>query len=221
MSYDLVIFDCDGTLVDSEYLHNRVISEMLVDKYPRYTVDYTLKAFVGMGMTTVVRTIEDDVGEKLPSDFISRYTGLVTSSVEKWMKPIDGVHDVVRGLHGQRAICVGSNGERENVLALLRASKLHAYFPESAVFTADMVAAPKPAPDLFLLAAKACGAEPSRTLVVEDSIPGVLAAKAAGMTVAGFTGTFHDREIHTAALRAAGADYVTDRFIQIPAWAGL
>lgn len=222
MSYDLVIFDCDGTLVDSEYMHNRVISEMLVARHPRYTVDYTMKTFAAMGMTAVVRMIEEDTGEALPPDFIDDYVGRVTASIGRWMRPVEGVHEVLAGLRGRYESCVASNGEYANVTAQLAAAKLDAFFPEGAVFTASMVGAPKPAPDLFLFAAEKYGADPARTLVIEDGVPGVHAARAAGMTVVGFTGAYDvDRDAHAAILRGAGAHHVTERFADIVPLAGL
>ena len=215
--FDLVIFDCDGTLVDTEYLHNKVAAdELALLGLPQYTVEHNLVHFAGKGMETVVATIEAETGNSLPAEFVDRYIEAAIHRMPELLRSIEGVREVIE--HCRDAgikICVGSNGERRNVIRSLEIAEFIHLFPPSAVFTKDMVRHGKPAPDLFLLAAARMGVSPDRTLVVEDSVTGATAGVAAGMTVIGFTGTFHDPAPQEKALRDVGVHYVAHQFREI------
>jgi HAD superfamily hydrolase (TIGR01509 family) len=216
MTYDLIIFDCDGTLVDSEYLHNKVVADLLTGMgYSKYDVAYTLNAFAGKGMGEVVRTVEEEIGQTLPASFIPDYVRQVNERLHELMRPIEGVLETIHHCNARVKICIGSNGEHDNVLALVNAAGLGPYFPPQTIFTKDMVTHAKPAPDLFLHAAEKMGVSPARTLVIEDSVTGATAGIAAGMTVIGFTATAHDRAAQEKALRAAGVGHIIDRFVDI------
>lgn len=220
MPFDLIIFDCDGTLVDSEYLCNRVIADMMAERgLLQYDVEYVLRNFAGLSAPVAFRTIEEQSGRILPPGIIGEYERRVNGAMPEHLRFIEGVPETLGILSGKYDVGVGSNGERSTVLLSLRYAGLDRFFPEHAVFTKDMVQNPKPAPDIYLMAAQTMGADPLRALVVEDTVAGVRAGKAAGMTVIGLTATYHDKKGHESALRAAGADRVTDRFIHIPALA--
>ena len=216
MNYDLIIFDCDGTLVDSEYLCNKIIVSMLAEfGLPQYDVGYAMKNFVGLSAPVAFERVAVESGKKLPSDVVKIYERRVNENMAEGLRFIDGVPETLAELHEAFDMCVGSNGERSTVLLSLQHAGISHYFPEHAVFTKAQVVNPKPAPDLYFLAAREMGADPTRTLVVEDSVAGVKAGKAAGMRTIGLTATYHDKESHGVALRSAGADHVIDRFIHI------
>ena len=170
--FDLIIFDCDGTLVDSEYLHNKVIADLLAALgLPQFTVEYNMRHFMGKGMEEAIALIEADGGRALPAAFPDDYVREVNARAAAELKVIDGVPETLaRVAAAGLKICVASNGERDNVLGLIRAARLDTVFPDALIFTKSQVARPKPAPDLFLHAAETMGAAPARTLVIEDSV---------------------------------------------------
>lgn len=212
----LIIFDCDGTLVDSEHLNNKATADVLAGLgLPQYDTEYCLRHFAGKSMTEMAAFILAETGVALPADFVTRYAALVQARMKDELRAIPGVKDVLTALARDVLMCVGSNGERTNVLTSLAMTGLDRYFPDSMVFTKNMVQRPKPAPDLFLFAADALRADPAMTVVVEDSITGTTAGVAAGMTVIGFTGTYHDKAAQAANLRAAGAAEVIDDFTRL------
>lgn len=216
MPYDLIIFDCDGTLVNSEYLHNAVIADMLTAMgHTRYTPEYCVEAFAGKGMGEVLRALEADLGKPLPVSFLGDYVQGVNDGLAEHMKIIHGVEETLAHLEGRVKMCVGSNGERINVTRIIEAAGFTRFFPDTHIFTKDMVKHAKPAPDLFLLAADKMGVASNRTLVIEDSPTGTAAGVAAGMTVIGFTGAVHDHAAQARLLRDAGAHHVTANFLDI------
>ena len=213
---DLIIFDCDGTLVDSEYLNNKATADVLAALgLPQYDTDYCLRHFAGKGMGEMAAVILDETGVILPDDFIGRYMALVHARMPNELHAIPGVEAALIRLEGDCAMCVASNGERSNVLRSLRLTGLDRYFTDDCVFTKDMVPNPKPAPDLFLCAARRMGAAPSRCIVVEDSVTGTTAGVAAGMEVIGFVGTYAEKAAQAANLRAAGAVRIVERFADV------
>jgi HAD superfamily hydrolase (TIGR01509 family) len=216
MKYDLIIFDCDGTLVDSEYLNNKAVADLLAERgLPQYDVAYALEHFAAKTMKEVREIVLRDTGIVLPDSFSADFVARVQAALPTELKMIEGVLETLEALHVEIPVCVASNGERSNVRTCLEIAGLTPFFPDARVFTKNMVKHPKPAPDLFLLAAEKMGAAPARTLVVEDSVTGATAGKAAGMTVVGLTAAAHDPAAQEAALRAAGADYVTRTFADI------
>ena len=218
MKFDLIIFDCDGTLVDTEYLHNVVIADLLTSLgHPQFTVQHNLEHFAGLGMEAAVAKIEAETGRQLPATFLRDYIAEVTRRFATELKVIEGVLETLARLRGRVKICVASNGEHDNVMASLVAGRLTEFFPDASIFTKAQVAYPKPAPDLFLFAAKKMGADPARTLVIEDSVTGARAGVAAGMTVVGLTAAAHDPEAQGAALRREGVHHLLHRFADVEA----
>jgi len=222
MSFDLIIFDCDGTLVDSEYLCNGVIADMMAEAgLPQYDADYNMTNFAGLSAPIAFERVAEETGKVFPSDIVETYARRVNESMADGLRLIAGVPETLAQFQGIYDMCVGSNGERSTVLLSLQHAGLGGFFSDDVVFTKEMVKSPKPAPDLYFMAAQEMGADPARTLVVEDSAAGVKAGKAAGMQVIGMTAAYHDKGAHGVVLRAAGADEVTDRFIHIPDLMGL
>jgi len=205
---DLIIFDCDGVLIDSEVLSCRCLSEVLMGYGIRADAGEVLELFLGRSVAAVTAHYAG-LGQAIPSRFPDDYAARVREVFSAALRPITGVHAVLDGL--QAPSCVASSSDLARVSLSLALTGLAAHFGDH-VFTAQMVRDGKPAPDLFLLAAERMGADPRRTLVIEDSVSGVLAGKAAGMTVWGFAGGSHyeARDGH-ALLTAAGADRVFTR----------
>ena len=214
--FDLVIFDCDGTLADSENLNNQAMLDVLhEDGFVQYDMAYALKHWLGTTVTDSVRQIESETGKKVSGDAVARYMKRVHELHQAHLKPVAGAASLVGACGARMKICVASNGERNNVLQSLQITGLMPFFTPDSVFTKIQVPRPKPAPDLFLYAAEKMGAVPARCLVVEDSPAGVAAGRAAGMTVWGFTGTHHDPAGQSAALLNAGADNIFARLEQM------
>lgn len=202
---DLIIFDCDGVLVDSELLSCRCLSEVLAEFGLVLSEAQALELFLGRS-TKAVEQHYRDLGEVVPHGFLPRLKSRVLETFAASLAPIPEVEAVISGL--TVPICVASSSDLDRVSLSLDVTGLRAYFGDR-LYTAQMVRHGKPAPDLFLHAAESMRTPPSRTLVIEDSVSGVQAGKAAGMTVWGFVGGGHYRSRDgRAILSAAGADRV-------------
>lgn len=205
---DLVIFDCDGVLVDSELLSCQCLSDELSLSGISLTLAQALELFLGRSISAVTQHYRE-LGQVVPVDFPVRLKSRVLAAFEKALRPVQGVDAVLSGLRVPH--CVASSSDLDRVALSLKVTDLARYFGNQ-IYTAQMVERGKPAPDLFLYAADEIGAEPARTLVIEDSVSGVQAGKAAGMTVWGFVGGGHYRTRDgRAILSAAGADRVFAR----------
>lgn len=205
---DLIVFDCDGVLVDSELLSCRCLSEVLAEFGLQLSVDQALALFLGRS-TRAIEQHYRDLGWALPDDFLPRLKARVLETFAGALQPIPGVGAVLSDLEMPR--CVASSSDLDRVSLSLDVTGLAPHFG-GRLYTAQMVRHGKPAPDLFLHAAGKMQADPARTLVIEDSVSGVQAAKAAGMMVWGFVGGDHYRgRDGRAILSAAGADRVFAR----------
>lgn len=209
-AFDLIIFDCDGTLVDSELLCNISSSEVLVGLgHTRYTPEYCLQNFMGAGQGAVWRAVMQETGAVLPPDVNQRFIDRVAAKMHM-SRPAPGIEKVLAVLSKHYKMCVGSNGERPNVVGALAATGLMPYFSDDRIFTVEDVLNPKPAPDLYLHAAACMGVAPNSCLVVEDSIAGATAGVAAGMTVFGYGGLAHDKQKQAVHLKRVGVHTVSD-----------
>ena len=202
---DLTIFDCDGVLVDSEIVSFEVEAEALAELGAAVTARDLLGRFVGTNSAAMFATIARENGIRLPPDFAERTTARCLAAFDERLRPVAGIAELLAGLAGPRCVASSSDPPRiRHCLAL--AGILHHFEPH--IFSATQVKHGKPAPDLFLFAAESMGAAPARCLAIEDSVAGVTAARAAGMTVLGFTGGSHCLDGHADKLRAAGAGQV-------------
>lgn len=210
MSFDLVIFDCDGTLVDSEYLNNLATIEILHEEgLTQYDLDYAFAHFVGQRLKIILENITNETGHIFPANLAARYIARVDALTPQYLKPIPGANELVQAaVKAGKKICVASNGQRENVLHSLTATGLKSFFPDKDIFTASDVKNGKPAPDIFLLAATKLGSAPPRAVVIEDSVPGVTGAAAAGIKTYGFVSHHQDAELYAERLLQAGAHSV-------------
>ena len=205
---DLIIFDCDGVLVDSEVLSCRCLSEVLAGYGISLGLDQALDLFLGRSMTAVLDHYKT-IGRLDPEQFSAELRAGVRAAFLSALCPIEGVSSVLEGL--QTPHCVASSSDVDRVSFSLSLTGLASHF-DGRLYTSQMVERGKPAPDLFLHAAERMQANPSRTLVIEDSISGVRAGKAAGMTVWGFVGGSHYQSRDgKAILCEAGADRVFGR----------
>jgi HAD superfamily hydrolase (TIGR01509 family) len=180
VSYEAIIFDCDGTLVDSERLVNEVIVEFAASFGIHLSVDDALARFKGGKMADVVSHLESLGGRALPSSFVTDLRARIAHALSTRLKPIDGAIDLVRSL--STPMCIASSGPREKIELSLSVTGLLPYF-EGRIFSSYEVGLWKPDPELFIHAARSLGASPARCAVVEDSDPGIHAGIAAGMTV--------------------------------------
>jgi HAD superfamily hydrolase (TIGR01509 family) len=205
---DLIIFDCDGVLVDSEVLSCRCLSNVLAGYGIDVSLDKALDLFLGRSMTAVVEHYRA-LGHSIPEQFSTELRAGVRDAFTSGLCSIEGVSSVLQGL--RIPYCVASSSDVDRVSLSLSLTGLAAHF-DSRLFSSQMVERGKPAPDLFLYAAERMQADPRRTLVIEDSISGVTAAKTAGMTVWGFVGGSHYQSRDgKAMLHEAGADRVFGR----------
>lgn len=205
---DLIIFDCDGVLVDSEVLSCACLSEALGECGIELTADAVLELFVGRSMAAILQHYQAD-RRLVPESFPAALKARVFERFRQSLRPIPEVDAVVSEL--STPFCVASSSDLDRVSLSLELTGLAAHFGDR-LFTSQMVPRGKPAPDLFLHAAAQMQVDPSRALVIEDSVSGVTAAKAAGMTVWGFVGGSHYRSRDgRSMLVKAGADRVFDR----------
>jgi HAD superfamily hydrolase (TIGR01509 family) len=204
----LVIFDCDGVLVDTELASNRCFAAALNDIGLDWTVEQTMARLVGRSMKSCIDIVERELGHKVPADFVDRLQARTFAGFRRdGIAAPPGLVGALDALEAQRVpYCVASSGEVEKMRLTLGLAGLLPRF-EAHMFSATMVAHGKPFPDLFLHAAAAMGFAPPDCVVVEDAVPGVTAARAAGMRALAYAGAPHaDR----GGLQAAGATLFDD-----------
>ena len=195
----LVIFDCDGVLIDSEPIANRILQARLAAAGLVMDPEEVMKTFVGRTRDGCIEMAGRLLGRPLPADFGSKWDAALFEALGREVKPVEGITEVLDGL--ELPWCVASNGEPERMRLALEAAGLLGRVGER-LFSAKQVARPKPAPDLFLHAARAMGHLPATCAVVEDTPTGVKAGIAAGMRVFGYAGSLY---ADPDALEAAGA----------------
>jgi HAD superfamily hydrolase (TIGR01509 family) len=209
----LVIFDCDGVLVDSEVLSNGLLAEMMTELGHAMTTEEALQKFSGRSLADVLALAESILGRPIPEDLGRHYGQRLSERLRHELKPIVGAKEAVAALPYPR--CVASSSTFERIRLSLDVTGLAPLFGDH-IFSATQVANGKPSPDLYLFAADAMSAAPSACVVVEDSPLGVAAGVAAGMTVIGFTGAEHATGL-ARRLAAAGARRVIGSMHRLPA----
>ncbi|MFE0188326.1 HAD family hydrolase [Streptomyces sp. NPDC058989] len=189
MRYDLVIFDNDGVLVDSEPLSNTILAGYLTELGYPTSYEESIRDYMGSAMHRVHELVRERTGQRLPEDFDEVFHGRVFAAFERELQPVPGVTETLEKLSADGVpYCVGSSGSHERIRRGHRKTGLDRWFEAGRVFSSQDVGRGKPAPDLFLHAAQEMGVSPERCVVIEDSPLGVQAAVAAGMDVYGFTG---------------------------------
>ena len=209
---DLVIFDCDGVLVDSELLAVEALCEVLAAAGVPAKPAMIARCF-GMKQADILRSVERDTGVAVPDGVADALWPATRVLFDQSLRPMPGVADFIARL-GDRPRCVASSSSLERIRFSLAKTGLAEFFGEH-VFSSQMVARGKPAPDLFLFAAERMGVDPGRCAVIEDSTFGVQGARAAGMRALGFLGGAHIVPDHGARLLADGAEAAFDTFAAV------
>jgi HAD superfamily hydrolase (TIGR01509 family) len=198
----LVIFDCDGVLVDSETISNEVLARALTEQGLPTTLPQSRRNYQGLLLAEIDSRARAKLGRPLARDWIERYERDRTAAFRRELRAVPGVAAAVRRIQSTGvAVCVASQGKLEKIRLSLELTQLDHLFSDMALFSAYSVPRGKPHPDLFLHAASTMAVEPSRCAVVEDTPSGVTGAVAAGMRVLGYAA-----DSNPAALRQAGAE---------------
>ncbi len=213
--FQLIIFDCDGVLVDSEIIAAEVEAALLTEAGYTISVEEMGARFAGMTWQNILFQVEKEASIPLSASLLDKSEKLLDIKLEQDVKAIAGVESAVARLDMKRCICSNSSGKRlDMMLGKTGLKKLFAPHIFSAKdLGADRV---KPKPDIFLHGAKQMGVSPDQVIVVEDSVHGVHAARAAGMRVIGFTGASHTYATHADRLTDAGAETVIARMFDLP-----
>jgi HAD superfamily hydrolase (TIGR01509 family) len=211
---DLIIFDCDGVLIDSEILASQISARELTRLGYPITPEEITERFLGMSAQKIHQLMRDQYGYNLPDNHQEHTEALLLQEFRTTLQPVDGILDALS--HLNIPMCVASSSIPDKIRLGLTVTGLLRYFDPN-LFSASMVARGKPAPDLFLFAARYMRIQPQRCLVIEDSVLGVQAAVAAGMRVFGFTGGKHCKPGHETSLTTNGADLVFSDMRKLPA----
>jgi HAD superfamily hydrolase (TIGR01509 family) len=212
-NFDLIIFDCDGVLVDSEVISCRVHADVLTRHGYPITAEQVYRRFLGRSAYDATREIEREIGRPLAESYeLERRTALL-AELAATVEAIPHLHETLDSI-GAR-ICVASSATHEKIFTSLSRVGLYQRFAPN-IFSGTQVRFGKPAPDLFLFAAAQMQVTVARCLVIEDSVPGITGAIAAGMTAFGFHGGSHCRAGTAGTLRAAGAAVTFADMRQLP-----
>ena len=204
----LVIFDCDGVLVDSEPISCRVMAEALTGEGLPYTTEECMSDYMGRAWDDSLRIIEGKLGRPPTAGFTERFRERRDAALAEEVTPIDGVREAIEAIEAER--CVASSGTHQKIRLTLGTTGLLPLFEER-IFSATEVEHGKPAPDLFLHAARTLGHDPAECAVVEDTVVGIEAARRAGMTALGYIDN-----VTKEALARAGADRTFDHMRDLP-----
>lgn len=213
MPTDLIIFDCDGVLVDSEVISCRAHADVLTRHGYPITSEQVFARFLGRSTRQANLEIETELGRKLPEAYHGDLQDELYRAFEADLEAIRGIRDVLDVV--TQAVCVASSGSHQRMRVSLGSTGLYERLAPN-IFSASQVTNGKPAPDLFLFAASEMGVPPERCVVIEDSLAGIAGARAAGMTVFGFCGGSHCGDGHAETLRQAGADLIFADMHQLP-----
>ncbi|MFJ5141193.1 HAD family hydrolase [Streptomyces sp. NPDC088707] len=215
MRYDLVIFDNDGVLVDSEPISNTLLAGYLTELGHPTTYEESVRDYMGSAMHRIHELVEERSGQRLPAGFDESFHARVFAAFQAELEAVTGAAEVLKQLaEAGVPYCVASSGSHERIRVGHRKTGLDVWFPDELVFSAEDVGRGKPAPDLFLHAAARMGVAPERCVVVEDSWLGVQAAVSAGMDVYGFTAMTPEEKL-------AGAKGFFGAMDELPAILGL
>lgn len=214
--FDAVLFDCDGVLVDSETITNRVLCAMLNEAGWALSAQECLQLFIGKMVRSQQALIEANTGKRLTDAWMEEFYARRNAALEQDVKAIDGAVAAVQALHAQfnGQIAVASGADRKKVEMQLRIAGLLSYF-EGRIFSGHELPRTKPFPDVYLAAAAALGVDPKRCLVVEDSVTGTQAGVAAESTVWAYHPPLH-AVCPAQELQAAGAVRCFERMGDLP-----
>ncbi|RKP49135.1 HAD family hydrolase [Trinickia fusca] len=211
--FDHLICDCDGVLVDSEVIADRVLVQSLVDAFPGIDFEVAAKAAFGQQISAFLADLETRFGIDIPDDFLATVERNIDAELKRSLAPITGVRDAL-GRVPLPAAVVSNSGLARVAASLRRAGLTDLFGPR--LFSAEQVRRPKPHPDVYLHAAQQLGVEPSRCIVVEDSVTGLNAARAAGMKTIAFVGASHVPKGYAQVLRNLGVTRIIEHMEQLP-----
>lgn len=211
---ELVIFDCDGVLVDSEIVAARVEAEMLRKAGHEITAEELAERYSGLTFRDILLHLEREAQMLFKASLIDEVEARVDERLRREVKAISGAAEAVASISSRKCIC--SNSSEKRIADMLERTRLAPFF-EGRIFSSlsTPTKRPKPAPDVFLYAAEKMGAEPANTIVIEDSVHGINGARAAGMRVIGFTGASHTSPGHGDMLMEAGAETTIRRMADL------
>ncbi len=213
MTIQHIIFDCDGVLIDSEEISMAVDRRLLAENGVHLSEGEMHQRFVGKTFKAMITEVETLSGRAMPPDLEARKDVIMLEAYARELKPIAGVPQMLDAIALPKSI--GTNGPRARALQALRIVGIDRHFGERMTTFEDVVHG-KPAPDIYLLAAKRAGFSPAACAVVEDSVTGVAAAVAAGCVTFGFTGSQVHRSEHALKLVELGAHVVFDDMAKLP-----
>jgi HAD superfamily hydrolase (TIGR01509 family) len=205
MSIKHILFDNDGTIVDSEIIAARIMLKLLARHGLHLEEGAYNMRFPGLLTRDVIKALQEEEGFKAPPDFSQQIQDEHNTGFHRSLRAVRGMPTLFRNLKVPKSMV--SNGSIHHVEKCLRKVHLHRAL-DGFIFSAEQVDNPKPSPDIYLFALEKLGLSPGETLVVEDSVTGVLAAKNAGIQTVGFLGAAHIHDGHGQKLWEAGADFV-------------
>jgi HAD superfamily hydrolase (TIGR01509 family) len=205
-----IIFDFDGVIADSEVLSNTVLAEVVTELGVPTTLEDAYRDYMGKRFFDVIAAIERTVGRSLPASFAKAYQERTLTRFRQGLAPIAGVREFIAAF-ADLPRCIASSSSPDRLALCLDVLDMTLLF-EGRVFSASNVARGKPHPDIFLHAAAAIGVSPRDCIIIEDSVGGVVAGRAAGATVIGLLAAGHIRDGHAAALEEAGAHYLASDY---------
>lgn len=212
----LIIFDCDGVLVDSEILAAQVEIEIFAEHGFEISIEEFSERFAGMTNQDILREVSDELDKALPESLNDDIEARIDDKIVNELNAISGVHQMLDRLDNPRCICSNSGIDRLNI-SLKRTDLFERFKPY--IYSATEVGSKesKPSPNVFLHAANELEADPAQTIVLEDSAHGIKGAVAAGMRVVGFTGASHSYPSHAEKLMEAGAETTINMLSDFPA----
>ncbi|HXZ09912.1 MAG TPA: HAD family phosphatase [Paraburkholderia sp.] len=215
--FDAVIFDCDGVLVDSEPITNRVLAEMLNELGWAISVEETIQIFLGKAVKDEAQRIEAQTGVPLTSEWLAQFRARRNAALERELVAIQGASSAVKALHDalDGRVAVASGADRHKVEMQLSKVGIFDYF-DGRIFSGHEMPRSKPHPDVYLAAADALNVDPKRCAVVEDTVTGATAGVAAGATVFGYS-PGESGHSTADALHQAGVARVFQRMVDLPA----
>lgn len=208
----LFIFDFDGVLADSELLANTVLAEAISELGVPTSADDSLRLYMGKRFNDVIAAVEAAVGHSLPAEFPEAFQERTLNRFREELQLVQGARGYIEAF-SRVPRCIASSSSPDRLALCLELLNLTELFGPQ-VYSASSVARGKPHPDVFLYAAEQMSVEPRDALVIEDSVGGVQAARAAGMTVIGLLAASHIRDGHAERLKAAGANFIAADFAE-------
>jgi HAD superfamily hydrolase (TIGR01509 family) len=211
---DLVIFDCDGVLVDSEIIAARVEAELISQAGYEITPEELSHDYAGLTFKDIMMRVEEKAAIPFKASLIDQAEALTDKRLAAEVRVIEGAREAILGVAGPRCVCSNSRPERIELM-LGKVGLLPLFTDRTFSALATPSGKPKPSPDVFLYAAGSMKADPAKTFVIEDSVHGISGARAAGMRVIGFTGGAHTYPGHADRLTDAGAETVIRRWAEL------